>query len=330
MRTTVSCTDADSIPKVEGAGEVIVVDGETVQVMHNGLLVSEGGYGGSWMTEIIRSLEGHHEPQQELVFDTIIRRLADDTPSPTMVEFGSHWTYYGLWFLSSLATGRLIGLEPDPLYLAIGKGNAERNGLSDRVTFEHGAIGNEPGEMIAFEAESDGAVVSVAQYDLDSLMAENEIDHVDLVLADVQGAESVLVRRADPSLRAGRVRFLVVSTHHHSISGDPLTHQRMVDLIVNAGGHIIAEHSITESFSGDGLVAASFDERDVDLRVPISYARAKDSLFGDLEFDLARLEGELAGVQLERDAILKSRAWRWSAPLRTILGSLRRAVRPQA
>ena len=31
---------------------------------------------------------------------------------------------------------------------------------------------------------------------------------------------------AASALADGRLRFLIVSTHHHSISGDPLTHQK--------------------------------------------------------------------------------------------------------
>ena len=96
---TVACRDADVIPKVEGAGEVVDRDGVTVQVMHNGVVIEEGCYHGPWMTEIIRSLRGHHEPQEELVFDRILRRLqADRAHPPGMIEFGSFWGYYSLWF----------------------------------------------------------------------------------------------------------------------------------------------------------------------------------------------------------------------------------------
>jgi SAM-dependent methyltransferase len=79
---------------------------------------------------------------------------------------------------------------------------------------------------------------------------------------------------------------MVVSTHHHSISGDPLTHQRALAQLTEAGAHIITEHSVAESFSGDGLIVASFDDRDRDLVVEVSRARAKDSLFGEPEVEL--------------------------------------------
>jgi hypothetical protein len=52
------------------------------------------------------------------------------------------------------------------------------------------------------------------------------------------------------------------------------------------GGTILAEHSVAESFSGDGLIAVSFDSTDSNLApIPISYNRASHSLFGEQEYD---------------------------------------------
>ena len=112
------------------------------------------------------------------------------------------------------------------------------------------------------------------------------VDRVALVLADIQGAESALLTGAREAFAEGRVRFVVVSTHHHSISGSPLTHQHARETLTARGAHVIVEHSVGESFSGDGLVAASFDERDCDMRIEVSRARHVDSLFGELEYDL--------------------------------------------
>lgn len=321
---TVSCTDADAIPKVEGAGQIRDHGGRRVQVMHNGLIVEEGGYYGAWMTEVIRTLQGHHEPQEERVFDAIVRRLRDDGAPCVMIEFGSFWAYYSLWFCHTLPGSRAVALEPDFPYLGVGRRNAALNGFSDRITFFHAAIGAQPGHLLAFPAESDGQPHEVVQHDLASLMKAANLERVDLVLADVQGAETVLLERARGDLQAGRVRFLIVSTHHHSISGDPLTHQRALSLLLDAGAHVISEHSVAESFSGDGLIAVSFDARDNDFVVPVSHARSKDSLFGELEVDLAaarrqctdaeqaaraardqvdRLDDQLRRLTAERDAL---------------------------
>jgi FkbM family methyltransferase len=287
MLATVACTDADVIPKVADAGACRDHRGTRVQVMHNGLLVEEGGYYGAWMAEVIRALRGHHEPQEEIVFHRVLERLAADGGAPAMIEFGSFWMYYGLWFCHAIPAGRVVGLEPDPAWIDVGRRNAALNGYEDRVRFVQAAIGGNPGEPLPFEAESDGQVHDIPQHDLASLLAETGLDRVDLVLADVQGAETVLLARARGDLEAGRVRFLIVSTHHHTISGDPLTHQNALRTLLDAGAHVIAEHSVGESVSGDGLIAVSFDPRDKDFTVPVTHARYRDSYAGELEYDLA-------------------------------------------
>jgi FkbM family methyltransferase len=323
---TVSCRDTDSLPKVPGAGESRDHQGDRVQVMHNGLLVKEGGYFGDWMAEIIRCLRGHHEPQEEVVFDAVVRHLLADAPAPTMIELGSYWTYYGLWLCHVAPQARVVALEPDPAYMAVGRRNAELNGFTDRITFVDGAVGGSPGEEIEFLAESDGVRRPTAQFDLDSLMALTGLHRVDLVLADIQGFETVLLERAVETLRAGRVRFLIVSTHHHTISGDALTHQTALALLRGAGAHVIAEHSVGESFSGDGLIAVSFDDRDRDLTVDISHARARDSLFGEVEHDLARAlaDRRAADVAAELERAETARAREEVRRLRRQVARLRR------
>jgi FkbM family methyltransferase len=326
---TVSCRDADSIAKVEHAGEVLQRDGVRVQVMHNGVLVEEGGYYGDWMTEIIRSLRGHHEPQEEVVFYRIIERLRG-SEAPVMVEFGSFWAYYSLWFCSALADAgaRAVAVEPDAAYLEVGRRNAALNRASAAVTFMPGAIGADPGEQMDFVAESDGGTHRVVQHDLHSVMNDAGVEYADLVLADVQGAESILLERARGDFAAGRVRFLVVSTHHHAISGDPLTHQRSLTILRESGAHVIAEHSVSESYSGDGLIAVSFDDRDKDFVVALSYARAKDSLFGESEFavDAALRRSDEAERRANEAELYCTEADQYGSDLRVELAEVRRQL----
>ncbi len=351
--TTLLCRDSDSIPKVDRAGSVIAHDGLPVQVMHNGVIVVADSYCGPWMTEIIRLMRGHHEPQEELVFHAIIDRLRTDANSaPIMIELGSWWAYYSLWFLRELPLGRAVALEPDPDYLEVGRRNAHLNNAHDRVRFVHGAIGPSPGDYIRFPSQSDDESYEVVQHDLHSLMAHTEIERADVVLADIQGAESILLDRAAGDFLRDAVRFLLVSTHHHSISGDPLTHQNGLRCLLESGAHVIAEHSVPESFSGDGLIAVSFDRADQDLCVELSHARARESIFGELEIDLAaasqhnyrlqsradaleseanRLRRDNSLLRAERDAALaelaatrSTRLWRWGQPARSMYARARR------
>lgn len=278
---TVACRDTDAIPKVEDAGEVR--DG--VQVMHNGVRVVEGGYYGEWMAEVIRRLRGHHEPQEEVAFHAVLERLATTCgPAPAMLELGAFWAYYSLWFLHRVPGGRAFLVEPDPAYLEIGRRNIELNGFD--ATFLQAAVGRDRRPPRPFECESDGVTRDVSIEGLRSLLDRFHLEHLDLLFADVQGAEWPLLDGARDLLRDGRVRFVVASTHHHVISGDPLTHYRCLEVLRELGAHVIVEHTVAESYSGDGLIVASFDERDRDLKVCVSRCRAGDSWFGDPLRDL--------------------------------------------
>jgi FkbM family methyltransferase len=290
---TTSCRDAAALPKVAGAGQV--ADG--VQTMYNGVRIVEDCYCGQWMTEIIRDLQGHHEPQEELVFHAIVERLHATDPAPTMLELGANWSFYSLSVLERIPEARAFLVEPDPAFVAVGQANFA---LNDRVgTFLQAAVSASAAPPQPFVCESDGVTRSVPFESLPSIFEHFGLERADLVLADIQGAELGMLEGARALLESGRVRFLVVSTHHHVISDDPLTHQRCLDLLVDVGAHVIAEHTVAESYSGDGLIAVSFDPRDKDLRVEVSHARVGDSLFGDPLRDLAKCHDELAQVRAE-------------------------------
>jgi FkbM family methyltransferase len=315
IRLTTSCRDTDTIPKVAGAGDVVDGPDGRVQVMACGVKVVAGCYFGDWMTEIIRDLRGHHEPQEEVVFHAIVERLVADNPAPVMIELGAFWAYYSLWMLQRSPNARAVLVEPDPNNLAVGVRNFELNGRTG--DFVQAAVGSEHRPPAPFECESDGVTREVETVSLQALLTRFALPRVDMLLLDVQGAETALLEGALEVFRAGRVRFALVSTHHHAISGDPLTHQRCLDLLVGAGAHVIAEHTVGESFSGDGMIAVSFDDRDRDLRVEVSHARVGESLFGDPLLDLARatdvvtkqtqeiadLRTELAAVHARTEAV---------------------------
>lgn len=300
---TTSCRDCDTLPKVEDAGQVITrEDGRKVQVMHNGVVVEAGGYFGDWMAEIIRCLRGHHEPQEELAFSRILERLTTADHPLTAIELGSFWAYYSLWFLHEFPDGRVVAMEPDPLNLEVGKRNFALNGRTG--TFVQGVIGPRPGELTDFASETDGQVHAVSQMSLETLMATGDMKHVDLLLCDIQGGEQYFFTQALDLLKSGAARFAVISTHHHSISGDPLTHQKLLDLLRGAGAHIVLEHTVGESFSGDGLIVASFDPvADSDFVIETSLARQGDSIFGALEYDLAAARERVQAISAERDQL---------------------------
>jgi FkbM family methyltransferase len=290
---TTSCRDAYALPCHPDAGVCGRDEHGSYQVMHNGLRVVRGGYHGDWMEEIIRRLRGVHEPQEEVVFHHALGRMP---PGATMIELGGFWAWYSLWFRSAVADARNFVVEPDPANIGVGRANFARNGWS--ADFTQASVGATSEASVPFVCESDGATRGIPQIGLDAFLAERGIERVDLLHADIQGAETAMLEGARKSMAEGRIRLIFVSTHHHSISGDPLTHQRTLAVLREAGARILVEHSVAESFSGDGLVVASFDSQDAGLAsIPISRARASDGIFPEVEYDLAEAWAQLRKVR---------------------------------
>lgn len=284
---TISCKDAASLPKVRDAGKVVTQRGKKVQIMHNGVKVLAGGYYGELIVPIIEALNGHHEPQEEKVFYHILKRIHKEKPN--MIELGSHWAYYSLWFKHDFPGGLNICCEPDPHNIEIGRENYTLNRYKG-VIFYQSLAGAEDKKVVSFSLDSNpNESLDLPIRTVDSIGEEQKIDYIDILHMDVQGAELDALEGALDTIASKRIRFLVVSTHHYVFSGDPLTHQKCLDFIVKHGGHIIAEHSVLESFSGDGLIAASFDPRDFKMEVKISLNHSNNSLYRPYEEDLAVL-----------------------------------------
>jgi len=264
-----ACDDCARIPKVADAGRV--VDG--AQVMHNGVRVVASGYHGDWMTELIARLGGHHEPQEERAFHEVVERLRATEQRPVMLELGAFWSYYSLWCRHAIPGTRNYLLDPSAENLELARANFALNGYSG-VFFQR-SIGRLGGRRYP----------TVETVSVDELADRESIERIDLLHADIQGAELDMLEGVRGLAAGGALRFVVVSTHHHSISQSATTHRDCEALLRELGAHIICEHSVPESHSGDGLVVASLDPRD-SFTVPISFNRARDSFFGELEPDL--------------------------------------------
>ena len=242
--------------------------------MHNGLRMVAGGYYGDWTVEVIRRLRGCHEPQEELVFWEVMKRLPD---APVMIELGAFWAYYTCWFLKDRPAGRAYCVEPDPNNMAIGRANLELNDV--QATFIHAAVDAVATGPTPFSCESDGAVRPTPHVSVDALVRDNGIPGIDVLLSDAQGAETAMLEGCLETTRSGKLRFILISTHHHSISGHQLTHHSCLTRVRDLGGHVFAEHSVAESFSGAAIAAS--------LPLPIvcaailSYNRAATNIWRD-------------------------------------------------
>lgn len=262
---TLTCRDCDAIPKVADAGRVVSRAGALAQVMHEGSLVPAGGYCGGWMSRVIAGLRGHHEPQEELLFYHLLGHVRPDT---LFVELGSYWAYYSAWYLAAVPGSCAVCIEPEAEHLEVGRRTMAMNGRTAR--FIRARVGGPSAEDAVAEHGDD--------LDMTALAARLDRAPIEILHMDIQGAETRFIRSMRDAIPTGLVRFLVASTHHASITGSATTHEDCLAELRSQGAVILAEHSVAESYSGDGLIVAAFDTRDAGIILPpVSRARATES-----------------------------------------------------
>ena len=252
---TTACRDCDSIPKVSGAGNVTSGPEGRVQLMHNGVRVFTDSHYGGYNTEVIRRLRGHHEPQEERAFFEVLKQVG---PGGTMLELGSFWAYYSLWFLSAVPQGRAFMVEPLDEAMEWGTKNFALN--AKQGTFLLAAIDETESQESAVELWP-GKTVVVPTTTVDQLMSRFQLQRLDVLHADIQGAEVRMLKGARKALSNRTIEWLFISTHGENI------HQKCKRLLRENGYSILADHTPAESFSVDGLIVASAKRR---RSIPIS------------------------------------------------------------
>ena len=268
VRMTVSCRDTDRLPKVPGAGEVVEQNGQRLQIMHEGTRVIADGYCGGWMTEVIRDLRGHHEPQEELLFHHLLTHVR---PGSLFVELGAYWAYYTNWYLGAVPGSTALCVEPDPANLEVGRRNLTLNGRT--ATFIPAFVGSPAPRSRAGNRE---------HLDMDAVLSRVGGRPIEMLHMDVQGAELPFIQSMRRAVEQRLIRFVVVSTHHQSISGSATTHEDCVEAVQALGAKVFSEHNVFESCSGDGLIVASFLPADSSIVLPeMSRNPLRRSLFVD-------------------------------------------------
>jgi FkbM family methyltransferase len=257
---TLSCNDCDTIPKVEGAGFISCTGNTYLQTMHNGIKVKAGGYDGWWMAAIIARLQGHHEPQEELLFHHLLKHVNHDS---LIVELGSNWAYYSNWYLKSVPGSSAVCVEPDPELMELGRFNIALN--NNKARFIQAYIGFEEKPATTHDTLLEPIV---PHWNISTLSRAVEFAPIEMLHLDIQGAEFSFLESFFISDQQSKVRFIVISTHHEMISGSPTTHRDCIESLRKLGAVVLTERSIEESYSADGLIIASFNPADADMVLP--------------------------------------------------------------
>jgi len=78
-------------------------------VMHNGIIIDPLSYYGFAMLKILRDNRGIHEPQEEYVFQEVLKDIPEGA---TMIELGAYWSFYSMWFNKEVKNAKNYMIEP--------------------------------------------------------------------------------------------------------------------------------------------------------------------------------------------------------------------------
>lgn len=246
--TGLCCSDCDLLPKVENAGKVIELDDlPSYQLLHNGIKVLKDCYYGNWMTTLIQYSKGHHEPQEEKVFHEVLKLIPHNA---TMIELGSYWGFYSMWFKQQIKGARNFLVEPSLSNLIVGKKNFELNGMQG--IFTQAMVGSFSAESQEF-IDWDYTKGLVKQICIDDFAQENQIEFIHILHSDIQGAEVNMLKGCQKLLGERRIGYLFISTHRG-------VHEDCLRIIQDSNLEIIVSITREESFSADGLIVAKLPE----------------------------------------------------------------------
>jgi hypothetical protein len=160
-----------------------------------------------------------------------------------------------------------------------GRGNAALNGIADRIRFAGVWIGELAAARHGAIGETSRRPIMPLAPALQEMIDGQEIE---LLHMDAQGAELGFLRYAKRARLNEKMHFLAVSTHHSTISDSATTHTNCLAELMRQGGTILRKRIVEESFSGDGLNAASLRKGDAGIQMPvISWTDPKNSIFGE-------------------------------------------------
>lgn len=225
-----SCPDNINIPRVENAGKVV----RGKQIMHNGLRIQLGSYYGPEVARQLLVNEGVHEPQEEYAFQEVLKGMVDGA---TMIELGSFWAFYSMWFNSKVKNARNFMVEPDKFNLGFGKLNFKLNNLQGDFTN-------------AFVSSKSDENTSPETICIEDFVIKNNIEFIDILHSDIQGYELEMLKGADKLLNLHKIGYLFISTHSNEI------HFKCVEMLKNKNYIILTNINLNETFAIDGLIVA--------------------------------------------------------------------------
>lgn len=222
--------DNARLERKSNAGSIV----EGKQMMHNGIKVNLGSYYGPEVAVMLLENKGVHEPQEEYAFSEVLKFIRS---SGIMIEMGSFWAFYSLWFNKEVKSPVNYLIEPDKFNIVSGKANFRLNN-SDGYFFNY------------FIDATPGYIDNLRKITLEEFVYENGIEFIDILHSDIQGYEVGMLKGAIELLEKSKIGYLFISTHSNEL------HNECLAIINKYEYEIICHSDLDDSYSLDGLIVA--------------------------------------------------------------------------
>ncbi|MBI2270814.1 MAG: FkbM family methyltransferase [Bacteroidetes bacterium] len=229
INSAVRAKDNNYIKRVKNAGEV----NRGKQIMHNGIRINLGSYYGLEIARLLYENKGVHEPQEERVFMEVLKGIK---PGSTMIELGSFWAFYSMWFYKEIKNAKCYMIEPDAYNIKSGRANFKLNGMKGE--FFQFFVGNETVSV-------PGGTGFIC---IDDFIKVNDINFIDVLHCDIQGFEYDMLNGAKQVFAENKIGYIFVSTHSQEL------HYKCLQFLKEKEFIIICSADKAQSFSEDGLI----------------------------------------------------------------------------
>ncbi|CAN5907736.1 hypothetical protein BH11BAC7_BH11BAC7_08060 [soil metagenome] len=223
----ISCPDNAAITRVADAGNF----SRESLIMHNGIRIDPLSYYGAPILKMLMENGGVHEPQEEKIFDRVLQSLPPG--KKTIIELGSYWSFYSMWFLKTFPGSQAYMLEPELRNLHSGKKNFRLNKL--KGNFFHLGIGE--------SANKEDRITSPGIF-----CQQQNINFIDVLHADIQTYELAMLNGSEKLLEEKKVGYWFISTHSNEL------HTQCKNMLAEYGYALVAEANLDESYSFDGIL----------------------------------------------------------------------------
>lgn len=223
--------DSSDNNKINHAPDAGTFNKEGNLIMHNGLLIDPLSYYNFPMLELLFLNRGVHEPQEEYVFQEVLKHMPENS---VMLELGAYWSFYSMWFNSEIKNANNFMIEPEDI--DSGKNNFELNNMKGDFTKAY--ILDNSNEVI------DGTSTVC----IDDFVRKKDIKFIDMLHSDIQGFEFKMLLGAETLLDKKQVGYIFISTHSNEL------HYQCMDHLESKGYKLVCSYDMNESYSSDGLI----------------------------------------------------------------------------